>query len=85
MGYGAGIISLPADRRSLGKISLEKGLMSVFAGLDVNVSQIPRCRLCPQIILSELAPPCTHYAAPSGGEPRGLRLLESIRGTDAQS
>jgi hypothetical protein len=50
MGYGAGINSLPADRRSLGKISLEKGLMSVFAGLDVNVSQIPRCRLCPQII-----------------------------------
>jgi hypothetical protein len=36
MGYGAGIISLPADRRSLGKISLEKGLMSVFAGLDVK-------------------------------------------------
>jgi hypothetical protein len=41
MGYGAGINSLPADRRSLGKISLEKGLMSVFAGLDVNVSQMP--------------------------------------------
>jgi hypothetical protein len=41
MGYGAGINSLPADRRSLGKISLEKGLMSVFAGLVVNVSQMP--------------------------------------------
>lgn len=66
-GYGVwGWESTPSLQigRSLGKISLEKGLMSVFAGLDVNVSRIPRCRHCPQIILSELTPPCTHRAAP---------------------